>query len=353
MTTLDMPRAVHRAMAPAAFLGRKLGAAILTLVGLATIVFAMTKVIPGDEAQVAAGESATPEQVEEVRSQLGLDKPAAMQYFDYLGRMLHGDLGTSTSTRQPVLDDVLARLPGTLELVFLAMVLAVSFAVPVATIAAARSRGGFDKVSRVGAIVAFGLPGFWLALMLQWVLGSWLQILPISGRISVGVEVPHRTGMTLVDAALAGDFAAFSNAFQHLMLPAFVLSVAVAAQMFRALRADLVRVRSRDHMTVAQAKGVPILRLWTRHALPNATGPLLNIIGIEIGMLVGSAIFVESVFGLSGVGDYLSNAVSRKDITAVIGTVTVVGVIVVVANFIVDMLQLAHDPRLRTPGKVQ
>ncbi|MFE7423496.1 ABC transporter permease [Rhodococcus sp. NPDC057529] len=353
MTTLETTSPVRRLAGPGAFLGRKLGAALLTLAGLATLVFAMTKLIPGDEAQVAAGDTATPEQVARVREQLGLDGSAFAQYIRYMVRLLHGDLGVSSSTRQPVLDDVLARLPGTLELVLLAMVLAVSAAVPLATLAAARARGGFDKVSRVGAIVAFGLPGFWLALMLQWVLGSWWQILPISGRISVGVEVPHRTGMTLVDALLAGDLAAFSNAFQHLILPATVLAIAVAAQMFRVLRADLIRVRGRDHITVARAKGVTPRRLWLRHALPNATGPLLDVVGIEIGILVGSAIFVESVFGLSGVGDYLSNAVSRKDITAVIGTVTVIGVIVVVANFVVDLLQLAHDPRLRTQGKAR
>ncbi|QXW04973.1 MULTISPECIES: ABC transporter permease [Rhodococcus] len=353
MSTLTIRSTVNSAAGSASFLGRKLAAALLTLIGLATVVFLMTKIIPGDEAQVVAGESATPEQVEEVRRQLGLDRSAPAQYIDYLSKLLHGDLGTSSSTMQPVLSDVMSRLPGTLELVVLAMVIALSVAVPLATFAAARAGGGFDKVSRVGAIVAFGLPGFWLALILQWILGAKLQLLPISGRISVGIEVPRRTGMTLVDSVLAGNFAAFSNAFQHLILPATVLAVSVLAQIFRVLRADLLRVRNRDHMTVAKAKGVPPFRLWTRHALPNATGPLLNIVGIEIGMLVGAAVLVESVFGLSGVGDYLSNAVSRKDITAVIGSVTVIGVIVVATNFVVDLLQLAHDPRLRTNRKAQ
>jgi peptide/nickel transport system permease protein len=346
-------RWVGRVAGPATFIGQKLLTALATLWGLATVVFIMTKLIPGDQAAVVAGESATPEQVATVRADLGLDEPLVKQYFHYLGRLAHGDLGISSSTRQPVLDDLMLRVPGTIELVLLSIVIAVSVAVPLAILAAARAGGGFDKVSRVGAILAFGLPGFWLALILQWLLGSQLGLLPISGRLSNGIDVPRVTGATLVDSLLAGNAAAFSNAFQHLILPACVLAIAVGAQLFRTLRTDLIRVASKDYIRVAKAKGVHPRRIWRAHVLPNAAGPLLTMIGIEIGMLMGSAILVESVFGLSGVGDYLSNAVDRRDIGAVVGSVTVIGVVVIVANLIVDIVQLAHDPRLRTRRKAQ
>jgi dipeptide transport system permease protein len=346
-------RWIGRLAGPTAFVGQKVLTALATLWGLATVVFIMTKLIPGDQAAVVAGESATPEQVAAVRADLGLDKPLVEQYFHYLGRLAHGDLGISSSTRQPVLDDLMLRVPGTIELVLLAIVIAVSVAVPLAAMAAAWVGGGFDKVSRVGAILAFGLPGFWLALILQWILGSELGLLPISGRLSNGMDVPRVTGATLVDSLLTGDIAAFSNAFQHLILPACVLAIAVGAQLFRTLRTDLIRVASKDYIQVATAKGVRPRRIWVRHVLPNAAGPLLTMIGIEIGILMGSAILVESVFGLSGVGDYLSNAVDRRDIAAVVGSVTVIGVVVIAANLLVDILQLAHDPRLRTRRKAQ
>ncbi|MEU5845723.1 ABC transporter permease [Saccharopolyspora shandongensis] len=326
------------------FLARRLGTALLTVLGLVTLVFAMIKLIPGDEAQVAAGDGATPAQVERTRAQLGLDAPAVVQYFRYLGRLVHGDLGISTATRHPVLADVLAVLPATAELVLLALLLALLVALPAATFAALRH----GAVSRILVVITAGLPTFWLGLLLQWLLGTKLEMLPISGRFSAGVEVPTRTGMAMLDALLAGDLYAFYDALQHFVLPASVLAVPVAAQLFRLLRAELLTVLAREHITVARAKGVPVRRLVRGHAVPNAMGPVLTLTGIEVGILVGSAVLVESIFGLSGVGAYLQNAVEQRDVFAVLGTVTAIGVLVVLANLVTDVVQLVRDPRLRS-----
>ncbi|MEU6262520.1 ABC transporter permease [Saccharopolyspora shandongensis] len=330
------------------FLARRLGTALLTVLGLVTLVFAMIKLIPGDEAQVAAGDGATPAQVERTRAQLGLDAPAIVQYFRYLGRLVHGDLGTSTATRHPVLGDVLAVLPATAELVLLALLLALLVALPAAMFAALRHGAATDAVSRILVVITAGLPTFWLGLLLQWLLGTKLEMLPISGRFSAGVEVPTRTGMAMLDALLAGDLYAFYDALQHFVLPASVLAVPVAAQLFRLLRAELLTVLAREHITVARAKGVPMRRLVRGHAVPNAMGPVLTLTGIEVGILVGSAVLVESIFGLSGVGAYLQNAVEQRDIFAVLGTVTAIGVLVVLANLVTDVVQLVRDPRLRS-----
>lgn len=335
-------------MGPARYLVRRLVTAVLSVLGLAAIVFAMLKVIPGDEAQVAAGEGASPEQVAAMRATLGLDDPWIVQFGRFLARLAHGDLGTSTATRQPVATDIATVLPGTLELGLFALVLALLVAVPPATVAAARRGGAADGASRIAVIVLAGLPTFWLALLLQWVLGAQLRLLPISGRLSVDLEVPRVTGMTLVDSLLAGNGYAFYDGLQHLLLPAACLAVPVAAQLFRVLRAELVSVLSREHVLVATAKGVPTGRLLRRHALPNAAGPLLTLTGLEAGILLASAVLVESIFGLSGVGAYLQNAVDQRDLPAVLGCVVVLGSVVVGVNLVVDIVQMVRDPRIRS-----
>lgn len=329
------------------FLARRLGTVLLTLLGLVTIVFLMTKLIPGDPAQVAAGSGASPEQVQRMRVQMGLDQPVIVQYGRYLGSLLQGDLGTSVVSHRPVRSDIGGVLPATAQLVFLSLALALIVAVPLASLAAVESGGGSATASRVLVIVAAGLPTFWLALILQWMLGSWFRLLPISGTLTVGSTVPVRTGMVVVDALLLGDIAAFWDALIHLILPAGVLAINAGAQFYRLLRAEMLAVLAREHILVAQAKGVPMARLVLRHALPNAIGPVLTQLGIQVGFMVGSAVLVESVFSLPGVGSYLFYAVEQRDIFAVLGAVLTIGVIVVVANFTMDVVQLWRDPRIR------
>ncbi|MCC7368027.1 MAG: ABC transporter permease [Chloroflexi bacterium] len=332
---------------PLWFLARRLGTVSLTLLGLVTIVFAMTKVIPGDEAQVAAGAGATPEQVQRMRVQLGLDQPVLVQYGRYVGRLVQGDLGTSVVSHRPVRSDIGAVLPATAQLVILSLALALAVSIPLASLAALQSGAGSATASRVMVIVAAGLPTFWLALVLQWVLGSWLRLLPISGTMPVGTSVPPVTGMTVLDALLAADLGLSADAVRHLILPAGVLAVHAGAQFYRLLRAEMLAVLQREHILVAQAKGVPMTRLVVAHALPNALGPVLTQLGIQVGFMVGSAVLVESVFSLPGVGSYLFYAVEQRDIFAVLGAVLTIGVIVVVANFTMDVVQLWRDPRIR------
>lgn len=332
---------------PLRFLIRRLGAAILTLIGLVAIVFLMTKVIPGDPARVAAGEGATAEQVEKIREQLGLDQPLFVQFFRYLSKLARGDLGTSIATFRPVASDIGAVLPATLQLVFLALLLALLVAIPAASVAAVRSGGGIDMSSRVLVIFAAGLPMFWLALVFQWVFGSVLRVLPISGALSIGQIVPRWTGMTLVDALRTGNLGTTRDAFLHLVLPMVVLAIPACATFFRLLRAEMLAILQREYIMVARAKGVPLPRIVVRHALPNAFGPLLTQIGLQVGFTIGSVILVESIFSLPGIGTFLFNAVEQRDVFAVLGGVLTVGVIVVGANFLVDIAQLWRDPRIR------
>lgn len=326
---------------------RRVITAVLTLLGLVTIVFLMTKLIPGNEARVAAGPNATAQQVAALSKELGLDKPLVVQYGSYLGRLFRGNLGTSIMTYQPVMTGIRQVLPSTIELVILSLVLALVVAVPAATFSALRRTGISDATSRILLVVAAGLPSFWLALMLQWLLANRFQIFPVSGALSSGFSVPDRTGMTVVDALLAGNLSAAVNALWHITLPALVLALPVAAQVFRTLRVEMITTLGREYVVVARSKGVKTGRLLLHHVLPNAIGSVLTLLGAYVGTLVAGAVLVEAIFGLSGIGAYLSNAVNGEDIMAVLGAVLAIGVIVVVANFLVDLLQLARDPRVR------
>ncbi|MBZ9939410.1 ABC transporter permease [Mesorhizobium sp. BR1-1-16] len=337
-----------RAAAPLVrFFARRIGLSVLTLLGLVTLAFAMTKFIPGDEAQVAAGPDAGPDQVEAMRARLGLDAPAIVQYLRFIWRLLHGDLGTSIVTYQPVLRDLERVLPSTLELVAITMVLNLVIAIPVATIAAAQGGRGLDALTRIAAAIAAGLPVFWVALMLQFLLGTLARVLPISGQRGFGVTVPNWTGMRTLDALLSGNPSAFLDASLYLVLPAATLALHFSSQLFRALRASLELAAASDFIAPVKAKGASTARILWRHALPNALPPVITLAGTQIADMLGAAVLVEAVFARQGVGAYLANAVAQKDTFAVIGTVLFVGAMVCVVNLLVDAILLATDPRLR------
>jgi len=329
------------------FLVRRLGLTLLTLWGLASLVFLMVKLMPGDEAQMAAGADASAAQIEAVRERLGLDAPVILQYFGFLGRLVRGDLGTSIVTLQPVLNDLDKVLPSTLELVFFAMLINLAVAIPTGIVAANRQGGIFDTVCRVTAVMLGGMPAFWLALVLQYLLGSVWRIVPISGQSSFGMAAPTVTGATAVDAIIALNGPAFLDALHHLILPAAVLAALFATQVFRTLRASLLGVLRSDFITAIRAKGASSRRMLVRHALPNSLNPVLTLSGTQAGAMIGSAVLVETVFARQGIGAYMFNAVAQKDSFAVLGSVMFIGTVVCLVNLAVDILQLLVDPRIR------
>lgn len=327
--------------------GQRLVMMVLTLWGLATLVFIMIKLIPGDEAQVAAGPGASPEQVAAVSKRLGLDLPVPEQYFAFLGRLLRGDLGTSVVSAKPVLTELAAVLPSTIELMIFASILGVVAAFPPALIAATYRGKVFDGASRLVAVVGGAMPAFWLALMLQYFLGSVWRITPISGQHSFGIASAAITGMPTIDALLAGDVPAFFDALAYLILPAFVFAVPFASQVYRMLRATLLGVLASDLVLPVRAKGASTSRIVLRHALPNSLAPTVSLIGTLVGGMIGGAILVETVFARRGVGSYLANSVALKDTYAVLGAVMFVGIAVCVVNLIADLVTLMLDPRIR------
>lgn len=330
------------------YVARRLLASAVAVVMLVVVVFLMTKAIPGDEAHVAAGASATPAQVAAMRHTLGLDQPLPAQLLVYMGRLIHGNLGTSIVTHAPVGRAIGQALPVTFELVVLAMVLMLMLVIPAACIATRRPEKKVDNSIRVAVLLFTALPTYWIALELQQLLTVKLRVFPSTGSISNGYAVPRHSGSVLLDSLLGGNVAAFSNALQHYLLPAFVLMIPFTATLFRALRAEMLSVLGREHIMVARACGLPTGRLVFRHVFPNAAGPALTVLGVQVGDMIGASVLVEAVFGLNGMGSFLTNAVYNKDTLAVLAGVLVIGVTVVCANLVVDVLQMIRDPRLRT-----
>ena len=329
------------------FFARRLGLTLLTLWGLASLVFLMIKLMPGDEAQMAAGADASAAQIEAVRERLGLDAPIIMQYVSFLGRLLRGDLGTSIVTLQPVLADLQRVLPSTLELVLIAMIINLAVGIPAGVIAAYRHGGVFDTTSRVTAVLLGGMPAFWLALVLQYLLGSVWRVVPISGQHSYGMSSSVVSGAPTLDTLLALNIPGFFDALHHIILPAAVLAALFSTQIFRTLRAALLGVLRSDFIMAVRAKGASTRHMLVRHALPNSLNPVLTLSGTQAGAMIGSAVLVETVFARQGIGAYMFNAVAQKDAFAVLGSVMFIGTVVCLVNLVVDILQLLVDPRIR------
>lgn len=329
------------------YIAQRLFTSAVTLVVLTLIIFAMVKVIPGDEAHVAAGVAATPAQVAAMRVHLGLNRAVPLQYLEFLGRLAHGDLGTSITSHNSIARGIAQSLPETIQLVIVAMLIMILIAVPTAIVSALRSNRGSDPLLRAGVVLTAGLPTFWLALVLQYLVSSQLKWFPISGALAPHIAIHRVTGLTLVDAVLAGSPNAFIDALYHLILPGTILALPFTGQLFRTLRTDMISVLGREYIDAARAKGVAQSTLVVRHLLPNAAGSAVTVIGATFGMMIGAAVLVESVFGLNGIGAYLTNAVANSDTFAVVGGVLAIGVLVVASSFAVDLIQLARDPRLR------
>jgi peptide/nickel transport system permease protein len=310
----------------------------------------MIKLIPGDPARVAAGRSATIEQVEAMREKLGLTKPLFEQYFSFLSQTVQGDLGTSIFTFRPVLVDLMQVLPSSIELVFAAMLINLFIAIPLGIVTALVRGSRTDFVLRLLTLIGATVPVFWLGLVLQYLLGAKLKIVPISGQKPSGVQIERVTGMTTLDAFISGDIMLFTQTLRYLALPAFVLSLAFIAVSARTLRSGMINVLDSDYVKLARAKGVSEIRMVSKHALRNAILPTFTILGMQVGWMLGSTVLVESIFGRQGIGSYATTAVLQKDIFAVISVVLVMGIVVTVLNLLVDIGHKLIDPRLRVSG---
>lgn len=330
-------------------LARRILVRVASLAGVLLIltlaVFFIQRQLPSDPARVLAGRTASPEALAAAREQLGLDQPFLTEYLDFLGRLLHGDLGMSIHTRNPVRSDIGTFLPATVELVLVASVMAIVGGLALGVLAA---RGGWiAAVVRVVTVAGASAATFLVGVLLLLVFYRNLGWLPAGGRTS-GTTADGPTQLVLVDTLLHGDPGGWVDGLKHLLLPASVLAFAPAVAIGRVLRGALRTTMKADFMRSASAKGGTWLSVVRRHGMRNSLGPVLSMTGLQIGMMLGSSVIVELIFSWPGVGNYLAQSIKSSDFAAITGVVLVLGVAYVFINFVVDTLQVIVDPRQRS-----
>ena len=317
------------------------------LLGVSIIVFFMVRAIPGDPAQILLGQQATNEQVQQLRANMGLDRPVVVQYAVFLRDAVTGDLGDSIVTGRPVTTELLVRFPATLELTVFAMFIAIAVGVPVGVISAVRQYSLLDKLTSVLALTGISIPIFWLAMVLILIFGVRLELLPFPGRLSSGVSIQAYTGLVLVDSLLTGNFGAFWDGFKHLIMPALALGTIPMAVITRMTRSSMLEVMGEDYVRTARAKGVVPRRVVFKHALRNAMLPTITVIGLQVGLLMGGAIVTETIFSWPGVGQIAYESIYRRDYAMIQGVVLYAALLFVLVNLVVDVLYAVLDPRVR------
>ncbi|MBX6351085.1 MAG: ABC transporter permease [Clostridia bacterium] len=309
------------------------------MIGIAAIVFGLMQIVPGDPAVVLLGQDATPEAVAQLRHALGLDRPLTVQFFSYLGHALRGDLGESIFQHEPVAELVFGRLPATVELALGGLLVALVVGLPLGVLAAVRRGSLFDLLSMAIAQLGVSVPVFWLGIMLMLWFAVQLGWLPAIGR---GAPVLSAVGL-----ALAGRPEVLVDSLRHLILPSVTLGTYGAALTSRMVRSSLAETLVEDYVRTARAKGVPGWRVVYVHALRNALLPVVSVIGLQFGTLLGGAVVTETIFGWPGVGQLAVKAISQRDLPLVQGTVLVIALLFSFVNLAVDLVYAAIHPRIR------
>jgi ABC-type dipeptide/oligopeptide/nickel transport system permease component len=331
----------------AALIARRLLALPVLLLGVSVVVFVVSHLVPGDPARVLAGPFATETDVERLRTVYGLDRPLAEQYLGYLGRVVQGDLGKSFRSQRPVLVELGDRLPATIELTAAALLIGVPLGLWLGVSAARRQNGLADNVATLGSIAGISVPLFWIGLMLAALFGVALQWLPFSGRTAAFTDLPRVSGLLLVDALLANDWAVFGDGLKHLVLPAITLAVAPLALVSRVTRASFIEVLRQDYIRTARAYGFSEPRIMRQHAARNALLPLVTLLGVLVPSLLNGAVLTETVFSWPGVGTLLLNSIAGRDYAVIQGAALLFATFYVLANLLVDISYAWLDPRTR------
>ncbi|KIY21812.1 MULTISPECIES: ABC transporter permease [Mesobacillus] len=326
---------------------RRIFSLIPVLFGLSLIVFFMIRAIPGDPAQVILGQLATKEAIADLTRELGLDQPWYVQYFHYLGGLLTGDLGESLRTKSAISTEVWPYLAATMELSFVAMMIAIVIGVNAGIISAWFQNSWFDYAAMVLALIGVSMPIFWLGLMEQWVFAINLDILPTSGREEVRNPVEAITNFYLIDTLIQGQTAQFVEVLKHLVLPAAALATIPMAIIARITRSAMLEVMRSDFIRTARAKGLSMFWVVYKHSLKNAIIPVLTVIGLQTGLLLGGAILTETIFSWPGIGRYIYEAIGYRDYPVIQSGILIIALIFVLINLVVDLLYAAVDPRIK------
>ena len=335
------------------FLFHRLRLGLLVVVGVSVLIFALARVMPGDPARLALGPAANAEQVAAMRERLGLDRPVLVQYGIFVLHALRFDFGQSLYTSRPVADDIIETFPATLELVLIAGTIMGVVGIGVGIASARFKDGAIDNGSRLFSLLCVAMPNFVWALMMMLVASYWLGVLPIDGRLTEGIKPPPEvTGMMTIDSLLAGRTDAFFDALRHLILPSIAQSLPGLAQLARLTRTNMVDSYARPYVEFARAYGINERKIALKYALRPASIPLLTLLGMQVVALLGSAFLIEAVFNWPGMARYGVQAMLRKDLNAIVAVATLMSVLFVAFNIIVDGLVAVIDPKIRIQGRL-
>ena len=319
---------------------------IPTLLGVSIVVFLLLSITPGDPAELLLGERATEASLEAMREHLGLNEPLHVQYGLFLKRLVKLDLGETIWTRQKVIVEIKERFPATIELRLAAMFLSCLFGVVLGIISASRQYSIFDYLSMVASLIGVSMPVFWLGLMLMLVFALNLGWFPISGRIGTNTELEVITNFYVLDAILTRNWPALLNVLHHLALPAIALCTIPMAIVARMTRSSMLEVLRQDYIKTARAKGLSETKVVLKHALRNSLIPVVTVIGLQFGILLGGAILTETVFAWPGVGKWIFEGVVKRDYMVIQGGTMLVATAFVVVNTLVDILYAVINPRI-------
>jgi peptide/nickel transport system permease protein len=322
-------------------------AIIPVILGMTILTFTLSHVVPTDPARLLAGPRASAEVVEKIRRETGLDRPLWEQYVDYISGILHFDFGMSFSSFRPVIQDLAAYFPATAELTLYALQFAVIVGVGIGIISAVRQNSWADQITRLLAILGISMPVFWLGLLSQLLLYQQLGWFPFGGRVSSDAILPPTvTGFLTIDSLLAGYWKTFFDALYHLILPAIVLGLEPLAILARISRTSMIEVMREPYIVAARAKGQKEKIVILKHAFRNSLLPIVTMIGLLIGYLLGGSVMVETVFVWPGIGRYAARAISSADYNAVMGVTLVISLIYLLSNLLVDLVYTRLDPRI-------
>ncbi len=331
-----------------AFLLKRVSLIIPTFIGVTLLTFFMIRLVPGDAIEVRSGERGiSAERHAELAAELGLDKPILSQYADYVGGLFQGNFGTSFVTNKPVLEEFLTLFPATLELSIAAMLIALILGIPLGVLAAVKRGTAYDHGAVTFALTGYSMPIFWWALILILFFSVGLGWTPVSGRISVIYWIEPVTGFMLLDSLISGEAGAFRSAVSHLILPSLALSTIPLAIILRMTRSSMLEVIKEDYIRSARAKGLSPFKVLFVHALRNSLIPVITVIGLVVGTLMGGAILTETIFAWPGIGKWMIDSIHRRDYAVIQSGILIIACIVIFINLVVDILYGVINPRIR------
>ncbi len=317
------------------------------LLAVSLIIFLIMHFAPGDPAALFLGQMVTPEDLEKVRREMGLDDPLHIQYLRFLKGAVKGDLGISYYTKQSVLSELLRLFPATVELAIASMVIALLVGISAGVISALKQNSIFDNVSMVVALGGVSMPVFWVGLILMWVFSFKLGWTPISGRLAVQIDLKQITGLFVIDSIITGNIAALRDSLRHLILPALSLATISMGIIARFTRSSMLEVIRQDYIRTARAKGVSEALVIFKHAFKNALIPVVTVVGLQFGLLLGGAVVTETVFSWPGIGNVIIVSILRRDYPMVQGALLLLALLYVIINLLVDVSYSYLDPRIR------